>query len=95
MAFAPLVDGLEHAARVLDVPKDAAVGCALVGAQALEPVRVPLPPIPVRDGVVLIPPGSLSGQDGIKCNVENYKPVGHGDIAVAHNGLPQEIEAVI
>ena len=59
VAFAPLVDGLEHAARVLDVPKDAAVGCALVGVQALEPVRVPLPPILIRDGVVLVPPGLL------------------------------------
>ena len=59
VAFSPLVDGLEHAARVLDVPKDAAVGCALVGVQALEPVRVPLPPILVRDGVVLVPPGLL------------------------------------
>ena len=56
VAFAPLVDGLEHAARVLDVPEDAAVGCALVGIQALEPVRVPLPPILVRDSVVLVPP---------------------------------------
>ena len=63
VAFAPLVDGLEHAARVLDVPEDAAVGCALVGVQALEPVRVPLPPVLVRDGVVLVPPGlAWSGQ---------------------------------
>ena len=56
VAFAPLVDGLEHAARVLDVPEDAAVGGALVGRQALEPVGMPLPPIRVRDGVVLVPP---------------------------------------
>lgn len=32
VAFAPLVDGLEHAARMLNVPEDATVGCALVGA---------------------------------------------------------------
>ena len=59
VAFAPLVNGLEHAARVLDVPEDATVGCALVRVQALEPVRVVLPPVRVRDGVVLVPPGLL------------------------------------
>lgn len=31
VAFAPLIDRLEHAARVLDVPENATVGCALVG----------------------------------------------------------------
>lgn len=91
VSFAPLVNGLEHAARVLNVPEDAAVGCALVRGQALEPVRVSLAPVLVRDGVVLVPPSFMlvRGKTGSKEQTsKGYRPVGQTDVAVAHNGLP-------
>ena len=57
VTLSPLVDGLEHTAGVLDVPEDAAVRRALLGSQAVKPVRVSFPSVLVGYGVIFVPPG--------------------------------------
>lgn len=56
MAIDPIFDGLEHAARMLNIPKDARICRAVVETEAVKPVRVHFTPVVLPAGVVLVPP---------------------------------------
>ena len=59
MTFAPFANGLKNAARVLNIPEDATIGCALIVSHAIGPARVMLDPIPIRYGIIFVLPNML------------------------------------